>query len=64
MAADVYKKHFQSLKARGGGQVVSVLTFYSHDPSSNGTEVYHFSLKIVVEKKERKKEIRARYRTD
>ena len=63
MAADVYKKHFQSLKARGG-QVVSVLTFYSHDPSSNGTEVYHFSLKIVAEKKERKKEIRARYRTD
>ena len=32
----------------GGGQVVSVLAFNSNDPSSNLTEVYNFSAKIVV----------------
>ena len=36
---------------RGSGQVVSVLTFYSDDPSSNPAEVYNFSVK---ERKERK----------
>ena len=29
---------------RGGCQVVSVLTFYSDDPSSNPTEAYSFSV--------------------
>ena len=29
---------------RGGGQVVSVLAFYSDDPSSNPAEVYNFSV--------------------
>ena len=35
----------------GGGQVVSVLAFYSDDQSSNPAEVYNFSVKIVIEKK-------------
>ena len=39
---------------RGGGQVVSVLAFYSDDPSSNPAEVYNFSVKIVIEKNENK----------
>ena len=39
---------------RGGGQVVSVLAFYSEDPSSNPAEVYNFSVKIVIETNENK----------
>ena len=39
---------------RGGGQVVSVLAFYSDDPSSNPAEVYNFSVKIIIEKNENK----------
>ena len=39
---------------RGGGQVVSVLAFYSDDLSSNPAEVYNFSNKIVIEKNENK----------
>ena len=39
---------------RGGGQVVSVLAFYSVDPSSNPTVAYSFSVKFVVEKNENK----------
>ena len=31
-------------KGRGGGQVVSVLAFYSDDPSSNPAEVCNFSV--------------------
>ena len=34
----------------GGGQVVSVIAFYSHDPSSNPPKVYNFSFKIAVGK--------------
>ena len=33
---------------RGGGQVVSVLAFYSDDPSSNPAEVYNFSVKLLL----------------
>ena len=33
---------------RGGGQVVSVLTFYFDDPSSNPTEAYIFYVKVVL----------------
>ena len=33
---------------RGGGQVVSVLAFYSDDPSSNPADVYSFFCKICV----------------
>ena len=33
---------------RGGGQVVSVLTFNSDNPSSNPTEAYNFFSKICV----------------
>ena len=36
------------------GQVVSVLAFYSDDPSSIPAEVYNFFCKIVVEKDENK----------
>ena len=38
----------------GGGLVVSVLAFYSDDPSSIPAEVYNFFCKIVVEKNENK----------
>jgi len=31
---------------RGGGQVVSVLAFYSEDPSSNPIEAYSFCVKL------------------
>ena len=32
---------------RGGGQVVSMLAFYSYDPSSNPTKFYNFFCKIL-----------------
>ena len=35
---------------RGGGQVVSVLAFYSDNPSSNPAEVYNFSIKLLLER--------------
>ena len=38
----------------GGGQVVSVLAFYSDDPSSNPAETCSFSVKFVFEKNENK----------
>ena len=38
----------------GGGQVVSVLAFFSDDPSSNPAEAYSFFCKIVFEKSENK----------
>ena len=41
-------------KGRGGGLVVSVLAFYSDDPSLIPAEVYNFFCKIVVEKNENK----------
>ena len=34
---------------RSGGQVVSVLVFYSDNPSSNPADTYSFSVKIVFE---------------
>ena len=37
---------------RGGGQVVSVLAFYSDDPSSNPAEVYIYSVQFVFEMNE------------
>ena len=36
----------------GGGQVVSVLVFYSDDPSSNPAEAYSFFCKICVWKEQ------------
>ena len=33
---------------RGGDQVVSILTFYSYDPSSNHTEAFSFFCAICV----------------
>ena len=50
------KKAWQRNKflGRGGGLVVSVLAFYSDDPSSIPAEVYNFFCKIVVEKNENK----------
>ena len=36
-----------SLKlGRGGGQVVSMLAFYSNNPNLNPAEVYNFSLQL------------------
>ena len=40
--------------ASGGGQVVSMLAFYSDNPSSNPAEAYSFFCKIVFEKVENK----------
>ena len=37
---------------RGGGQVVSVLAFYTNNTSSNPAETYSFSVKFVFEKNE------------
>ena len=37
-----------TLVGRGGGQVVSVLAFYSNDPSSNRSEAYRFLCKFFV----------------
>ena len=34
----------------GGGQVVSVLAFYSDDLSSNPAEVYNFSVKLLLKR--------------
>ena len=39
---------------RGGGQVVSVLAFYSVDPCSNPANAYNFSPRFVFEKTENK----------
>ena len=41
-------------KGRGGGLVVSVLAFYSDDPSSIPAEVYNFFSKNIVEKNKNK----------
>ena len=35
---------------RGGGLVVSVLAFYSDDPSSIPAEVYNFSVKLLLKR--------------
>ena len=35
---------------RGGGLVVSVLALYSDDPSLNPTEVYNFSVKLLLKR--------------
>ena len=44
-------------KGRGGGQVVSVLAFYSDDTSSNPAEVYSFSVILCLKRtKKNKKE--------
>ena len=39
---------------RGGRQVVSVVAFYSDEPSSNPVEAYSFFCKMVFEKNENK----------
>ena len=43
------KKYLLELGS-GGGQVVSVLTLYSDDPSSNPAEVYIFSVKLSLKR--------------
>ena len=40
----------------GGGQVVSMIAFYSDDPSSNPAEPCVFSVKFVCEKTKKHKE--------
>ena len=43
---------------RGGVQVVSVLAFFSDDPSSNPAEAYSFfSIKLVYEKIKNKQKV-------
>ena len=44
--------NFNGKEGRGCGHVVSVLAFYSNDPSSNLAEAYNFSVKFVFEKNE------------
>ena len=39
----------------GGGQVVSVLAFYSDDPSSNPVEVYNFSVRLYLKRTKKQK---------
>ena len=39
---------------RGVGQVVSVLAFYSDEPSLNPTDAFSFSVKFVFEKNKNK----------
>ena len=46
--------NLKSCRGRGGGQVVSVLAFYSDDPSLNPADAYSFSVQIVFEKNENK----------
>ena len=38
----------KSFFGRGGGQVISILTCYSDDPSSNPAEAYNFFCNICV----------------
>ena len=45
------KSTLTGVRGRGGGQVVSVLTFYSNDLSSNPAEVYSFSVKCFCLKR-------------
>ena len=46
--------NFILIWGRGGGQVVSVLAFYSDDPSSNPAEANNFFRIIVFKKNENK----------
>ena len=45
-----FQKVKQEKVGRGGGQVVSVLAFYSDDPSSNPAEIYNFSVKLLLKR--------------
>ena len=44
------EKKDQENLGRGGGQVVSMLAFYSDNPSSNPAEVYNFSVKLLLKR--------------
>ena len=49
--ATIHKRRRESfiiMQGRGGGQVVSVLAFYSNNPNSNPADVYSFIWKICV----------------
>ena len=51
--ATIHKRRRESfiiMQGRGGGQVVSVLAFYSNNPSSNPAEVYNFSVKLFLKR--------------
>ena len=41
--------------SHGGGHVVSMLTFYADDQSSNPTEVHNFSVKLLLKRTKQKK---------
>lgn len=47
-AANLAKSHFTFVRSAFGGQVVTVIVFYSDDPSSNLAEVYS-SVKLFAE---------------
>ena len=56
--SDIRKMFFPNLTfwgRGGGGQVVSVLAFYSVNLSSNPAEVYIFSVKLLLKRTKRKK---------
>ena len=44
------KLNFSNFKDRGGNQVVSMLVFFSDNPSLNPTEAYSLFFKSVLEK--------------
>ena len=46
----ILKKLFIIIMGCGGGLVVSVLAFYSDDPSSIPAEVYNFSVKLLLKR--------------
>ena len=50
MACKGRKSEGKGNKGCGGGLVVSVLAFYSDDPSSIPAEVYNFSVKLLLKR--------------
>ena len=54
----MYVEKYSSIWGRGGGQVVSLLAFYSDDPISSPTDAYSFICKICVWKMNENKQKR------
>ena len=51
----LYAANLKGFEGHGGGQMVSVLGFYSDDPSFNPAEPYSFFCKICVWKEQKNK---------
>ena len=49
-------------KGRGGGDVVSVLAFYSDDPSLSPADAYSFSINFVFENNEKQERGRCHFK--